>query len=132
MSKLDNELLTPHMTGYGHTQVDDMALGKDIMHVLETVYPGHMWFVNVSHEGGDATIQLLYHGDDGLKRIWKWGMRLHINKLHNGGEFKKRIMRAGGEVLERYGLARRKVTMEEFSELYRKGSSVDTTNSIRG
>ena len=92
--------------GHGDTMIDDLALGKRILDVLEKHYAYHAWFVDTNHQSGHASIQLMYEGPDKQMRIWKYGYLLHTNKLE-GNDFEHKIMMAGGEVLERYNMARR-------------------------
>lgn len=107
--------------GYGDTQLQDMALGKKILDILEKHYPLHAWFVDVNHESGHCSIQLMYEGKDKSVRIWKYGYLLHIVKFSDAVDIEKKVMRAGGEILERYGMARRKVSENDIMDFFDKG-----------
>lgn len=94
-----------HATIDIHTQHDlaDIALCKEIYDTLEKHYPGHPWAVGADHAAGVAHIRLNY--EDMFWRLDPFGYRLHIKNL-GGPITAKRAMQAGGEILERYHLAR--------------------------
>lgn len=76
----------------------DLNLAKDIAETLHEHYPGHMWAVNV--RGGIAIIKNLYISA-------QWGMVLHYNNIKGDAQDRKRrVIRSGGEFLERAGLKR--------------------------
>lgn len=103
--------------GYGDDKLKDLGVGKKILDVLEKYYAGHDWFVNCSHEAGTATVQLMYEGPDEVVRIWKYGYLLHLNKLD---DMDKKVMMAGGEVLERYNMARTAIRENSLVDFYSK------------
>lgn len=115
-------------SGYGDLLCKDLDIGKKILDVLEHYYPLHAWFVNVSNESGHCTIQLMYPGVDDKLRIWRYGMLLHLNKLGVGQELEAKIMRTGGEVLERYNMSRGKLTANDYAEFLKNG--VDTAGMV--
>ena len=106
--------------GYGEDKLKDLAFGKRVMDVLEKYYPLHPWFVDTSHQAGTVTVQLMYDGKDGKKRIWKYGYLLHIKKLEVD-DLEKKVYDAGGEVLERYHMARESASMNSIVDFYEKG-----------
>lgn len=106
--------------GYGANKIKDLAEGKKILDVLEKYYPGHDWFVNCCHQAGTATVQLMYEGRDKSTRIWKYGFVLHLNKL-DGGNIDKKVCNAGGEVLERYNMARGAVNENSIIDFFKHG-----------
>jgi len=76
----------------------DFTMAKDIADTLHNHYPGHLWAVNV--RSGVATIHALNISS-------QWGFVLHYaNIAHNAGERIKKVLRAGGEILERAHLVR--------------------------
>jgi predicted enzyme related to lactoylglutathione lyase len=66
--------------------------------LLQKHYPGYIWAVNVNSEktGGVMTIK-------NFSVSYQWGMILHLDKLD--AKLKK-VVRAGGELLERGRMAR--------------------------
>lgn len=106
--------------GYGENKLKDLALGKKCLDVLEKHYAGHDWFVNCCHTAGTVTVQLMYEGQDKKLRIWKYGYVLHIMNLV-GDELDKKVMRAGGETLERYNMARTAVSENSIIDFFNKG-----------
>lgn len=116
--------------GHGSTYVQDLALGKKILEILEKNYSGHAWFVDTNHEAGHASVQLMYEGLDGKVRIWKYGFLLHINKIANLDmhALENRIKDVGGEILERYHLKRAKFSIEDMVNFKEHG--IDPSNMV--
>lgn len=115
-------------SGYGDDVVKDMAVGKQVMDILEDKYPLHPWFVNCSHEAGTVTIQLMYEGADKKLRVWRYGFLLHLNKLKGHDDMQRRVMLAGGEVLERYNMARAQASENDIMNFMRL--DVDTGSMV--
>jgi len=116
-------------TGYGPSVFQDLDLGKKVLSILEKFYSGHAWFVNSMTESGYITIQLMYTGADSKLRVWKFGVLLHTNKLGTDLEMEKKIKNAGGEILERYRMARGKFTTQGYANFLKNG--VDTTEMVK-
>lgn len=96
-----------HVEAEGDTAIADVdmciAVGED----LTQHYPGHPWQVGCNHESGMVTITLGYPGGQTKGGDqFQWGYCLHLSDLMSSGA-QKRVMRAGGELLERFGVARR-------------------------
>lgn len=72
--------------------VRDIGLAKEIGEILNAQYPGHLWSTYVA--GGVCFIK-------NLRISSKAGMVLHLKNLTDAGVRKKRVVRAGGEFLER-------------------------------
>lgn len=87
----------------------DLALAAAVYHKLEEHYPGHRWRVNADHATGLVQVQLLYL--DLLRKNGKWGYVLRIEKL-NGDPTLRAAVKAGGELLERFGLPRRRTRVD--------------------
>lgn len=76
----------------GHSyDANDVILAKNAADKLNQHYPGHLWMVHVNSEGGVMIIKNMAVSPD-------WGYILHINKIDPE---MKRVMNAGGELLER-------------------------------
>ncbi len=75
---------------------NDMVMAKEMADILNTAYPGHLWAVHVDGAGsGFADVRnLAFSG--------AWGFRVKLKDIYSASQFKKDILRAGGEVLERY------------------------------
>lgn len=85
----------------------DLNLAKAVTQVLMKQYPGHPWAVWASHEQGVVVIKLPNLTDStGLLALGRlFGMVLHIDKMSEG-TFLQDVTRAGGELLERWGIRR--------------------------
>lgn len=88
------------VTANGDSPLHD-ALAKEVAETLTFAYPNHGWFVEV--KGGVLVIKHLEaSGARGLI-----GMLRKLDALsHDAMARKKDVIRAGGELLERAGLAR--------------------------
>lgn len=78
------------------------AVGEDLTHY----YPGHLWCVGANHEAGTLYIDLPYQKPAHLRQ---YGYLMHISTVL-GADGRKKVMRAGGELLERFGLPRSAAT----------------------
>lgn len=118
-----------------HTEIDvhtpydvaDIELAKKIYDILDKYYSGHPWAVWADHRGtnGTADILLLYPNRNG--QIYKFGYKLHIARLDTP-YIKKKVMVAGGELLERYGLPRARANIN--SALDAKNNGLDKTGRV--
>lgn len=77
--------------------MNEYFMAKHAGELLHKHYPGHLWAVNI--DGAMMDIRDLYLSGD-------WGYRLKIGQMFSGSDWDKKIMRAGGEILERYEQAR--------------------------
>lgn len=90
-------------------ELQDMNLAKDIAETLHAAYPGHLWAVTVN--SGVAVVKDLFVSS-------VWGMVLHYNNIKGDAAVrKKRIIMAGGELLERANMKRGAYTGERVIDL---------------
>lgn len=87
---------------------NEMTTAKDMADILHTAYPGHLWAVNV--ERGVADVR-------NLALSGRWGFRLVLPAVYSASEFKRDVIRAGGEILERYKLRRGRMDWDKYDEL---------------
>ena len=89
----------------------DQQACKRALSVLFKHYPGHSWYVTV--EGGVMNIRSMNLSSN-------WGFRELMSNLGpSPEEFDMPIMRAGGEILERFGLAASSLDLKVYQELPR-------------
>ena len=89
------------------SMVYDMDEAKRIHDKLTKHYPGHMWAVNVNQ--GVAFIKnLMLSGN--------WGFIIKLKDIDN--DYKK-VIQAGGEILERYNVSRGRLKEQEILNLDR-------------
>lgn len=93
--------------GHGERVVQDMAICKAVFERLQEHYPGHQWLVGADTENaGTVHVRLLYVNP--LRpRDANFGYLLHLDSLNDENSFRHKVLTAGGELLERYGLPRR-------------------------
>lgn len=84
----------------------DLDKAIEIAHVLDHHYPSHRWSVEVSHEQGIVNIRLLYY-DPLTFSNRTWAFVLKLADLATDPSMRD-VVRAGGELLERWGLPRGK------------------------
>lgn len=88
-------------------------LCKNALDTLYKKYPGYMWMVMVDDVAGIMNIEC-------LNASGRFGFTLHMkNIVHDAGVLNKRVMRAGGELLERYGLSRNRAKADEIHNMKR-------------
>jgi len=87
----------------------DVAACKRAVGVLFKHYPGHEWMVDVA--GGVMNIR-----SKNLSTNYGWVQRLDEV---SPADFDKKVMQAGGEVLERFGMPAQKMDIQIWSELPR-------------
>lgn len=90
----------------------DLRMARNIGGLLETTYPGHPWFVEVSHAQGVVMISL-----PALMGQNRYVVKLHELKSDPG---MKAIVRGCGEILERYRLPRAGFSPTEFQAALRR------------
>jgi hypothetical protein len=111
------------ITGQGETRMADqdvcIAVGED----LSKHYPNYLWMVGCNHEAGTLHIDLQVPKPIGLQN---YAYRLNISTvLGPGGQ--KAVMRAGGELLERFGL-RRGMAVPETDAIAREHGLITDAN----
>ena len=87
----------------------DLEVAAAMYAALQQHYPGHQWATTVSHETGMAVVRLLYLDRLGFNA--RYGFQIKLEALKSDPTMKL-VVRAGGEMLERYGLARGPATEE--------------------
>lgn len=115
-------------TSHGEHGMADIALGKKVIEALEKYYPRHNWYVEANHLAGVVTIQLCYPTKANSIRIWNHGMVLHIHRLDGGNTLEKKVRNAGGELLERAGLARKGAN--PYTAYQARENGLDTSNMV--
>lgn len=81
----------------------DLEIAAAMHQKLVEHYPGHQWATSADHATGMAHVKLLYLDTEGING--RYGFQLHLAKLSSDPGMKS-VVRAGGELLERYRLKR--------------------------
>lgn len=76
---------------------NDLIAAKNAADVLNRHYPGHLWAVSCDQGMLDVRNMAL---------SGNWGFRVKLPVIYSASEFDRQIMRAGGEILERYRIRR--------------------------
>jgi hypothetical protein len=100
----------------------DFFLSKQIAEILDKAYPGHLWGVNVDGEQGIARVF-------NLRLSGQWGFILHLSEMKYQDEIQRNALQAGGELLERYRLARGRYNQDEYSDLHQNCAGLFTPDA---
>ena len=76
----------------------DYGMAKEVAEILHENYPGHLWAVSV--QSGIVNIKNLFISQT-------YGMALHYENMGDATERKAKVIRSGGEFLERAHMRRR-------------------------
>lgn len=102
--------MTPLLTDAPEVAANDLVMAKTMADALHTAYQGHLWAVTCDGKSGMADVRNLFLSGN-------WGFRLKLHAIYSGSEFKKEVLRAGGELLERYRLSRGRFKEAEYHNL---------------
>ncbi len=102
--------MTPLVTDAPQVTANDMVMAKTMAETLHAAYPGHLWAVTCDGKSGMADVRNLYLSGN-------WGFRLKLHAIYSASEFKREVLRAGGELLERYRLRRGSFNMDQHASL---------------
>lgn len=108
-------------TSYGSTAASDIAVCRSVARDLEQFYPGHMWLVGANHEAGTVLIDLPYSKPPKLR---EFRFMLYISTVI-GSDGPEHVRRAGGELLERFGLPRGPASQEAYERALEHGLDAD-------
>lgn len=89
---------------------NDLIMSKNMADALHKHYPAHLWAVRCDGTTGMADVY-------NLALSGKRGYRLKLKDFYSASSFEKNIVRAGGEILERYRLARGSLNINHYSTL---------------
>ena len=89
------------------TMMREMRMAQVIGDTLAYTYPGYSWLVGANFTGGIATIEVGEINSEVLSNM-SYKYVLHLHNLVDAGIARKKIIRAGGEMLERAYRPRRK------------------------
>lgn len=78
---------------------NDFLMSKTLAEALHKHYPGHLWGVNVESRTGLLHIRDLYLAGN-------WAYVIKLGAIYSASSLEKDVIRAGGEILERFNMAR--------------------------
>ncbi len=90
--------------------LNDILTARHMAESLHAAYPGHFWAVACDGRTGFADVR-------NLALSGNYGFRIRLAKSYSASQFKKDVLKAGGEILERYKLSRGKASDTEMSDL---------------
>jgi len=86
---------------------NELNLCKRAAEDLHRTYPGHLWAVAIDGSFLDVR-NLMLSG--------KWGFRVPLRQMFSSSDWDKKIIMAGGEVLERYRMSRSRLPGGELMD----------------
>lgn len=89
---------------------NDYVMAKNMAEALHRVYPNQLWAVTCEGKKGIATIRNMYLSGN-------YGFVLRLPTIYSGSDFERRVIMAGGEILERYRLKRGKFDQAQYANL---------------
>jgi hypothetical protein len=90
--------------------LNDYLMSKNMAEVLHAHYPNHQWAVTCEGDKGIATVRDLFLSG-------QWGYILKLPAIYSGSAFEADVIKAGGEILERFGLKRGKLDEAQLADL---------------
>lgn len=92
-------------------EVNDYVTSKQIGDTLHTAYPGFAWAVRVQWKQGIVDVYNLHLSGTHGFRIKLLGP----NGVYSASDLDRQAKEAGGELLERYRVARRRINEEQIA-----------------
>lgn len=86
----------------------DMVMAKTAADALDKAYPGHLWAVDVN--GGMLNIRNLLLSAE-------WGYRIKVPTVFTASDLGARVLKGGGEILERFSMARGRFSEAKYLDL---------------
>lgn len=77
---------------------NELLMCKTAAEKLHRTYPGHLWAVDIQ---GGTVLNVRNMALSG-----QWGFTLRLPTIYSASEFDRQLVRAGGELLERYRVSR--------------------------
>lgn len=111
-------------TSHGETAVADIEICKAVAAVLMRHYEGHVWHVGCDSSPNVRMIDIKLNYPDKLGCLPKFGYKLKLDGCNDA-----KVMRAGGELLERYRLARSHATPYSLINAIENG--MDKTGMVK-
>lgn len=87
------------LTGTPDVAALDVNMARDMAETLHAAYPGHLWAVTCEGDKGIATVR-------NLALAGNWGFVLKLKEISTASDWKRKVIQAGGELLERFRLRR--------------------------
>lgn len=92
------------------TLAHDYSVAKEMADALTDHYPGHLWAVSADSQTGMCDIRAMQLSST-------WGYRLKMPQIYSASAFKADVIRAGGEILERFRLSRGRFSEDQYTDL---------------
>lgn len=121
---MTRESILINQESHGETAIADIEICKAVAAVLMRHYEGHVWHVGCDSSATVRMIDIKLNYPDKLGCLPKYGYKMKIDGCTDA-----KIMRAGGELLERYRLARSRATQYSMANAIENG--VDKSGMVK-
>jgi len=91
-------------------RANELVRAKQMADTLHKHYPDHLWAVTCDDYQGIVTVR-------NMSLSGAWGFVLKSDSMYSASHFDKEVMRAGGELLERYRVHRGRAEHDELAAL---------------
>lgn len=93
-------------------RANDEVIAKEVAELLLQHYPGFLWAVSIDSRDTVGMLDIR-----NLSLSGKWGFRFPLTEYLDGTDTRRKIVRAGGEMLERYRMPRRRFDPGHYSHI---------------
>lgn len=87
---------------------NEMVMARTVAERLNKTYPGHLWATSI--EGGLLIVKNLYLSGE-------WGFVIKVPSIYSISSLEKDVVKAGGELLERYRQRRGAMNIGDIADL---------------
>lgn len=99
-----SELVTDNPRG----NLNDILTARTMAEALHAAYPGHFWAVSCDGKTGFADVR-------NLALSGNYGFRIRLSGIYSASGFKRDVLKAGGEILERFRMDRSRLNEDQLS-----------------
>lgn len=111
-------------SGNDEHAANDMMVANIVHTILQHHYPNHPWCVGVDHKAGTCVIDLLYSKPIKFRYF---AYLLHLSTLMSPNNTRA-VVRAGGELLERFNIPRDAASPEARMRILTGQNTFDGSN----
>lgn len=90
--------------------LNDILTARVMAEALHAAYPGHFWAVSCDGKTGFADVR-------NLALSGNYGFRIRLSGIYSASGFKRDVLKAGGEILERFRVDRGRLDDDQLSSV---------------
>jgi hypothetical protein len=93
-------------------RANDEVIAKEVAELLLSNYPGYLWAVAIDSRPTVCMLDIR-----NLSLSGKWGFRFPLDEYLDGMDTRRKVIRAGGEMLERYRMPRGRFSADHYAQI---------------